>query len=52
MQPLHDCIDNAIHSGAGPMLRDDCAEIIHRQKSDEETAMPKSHADTICQPDM
>lgn len=41
MQPLHDCIDNAIHSGAGPMLRDDCAEIIHRQKSDEETGNAK-----------
>lgn len=41
MQPLHDCIDNAIHSGAGPMLRDDCAEIIHRQKSDEGTGNAK-----------
>ncbi|WP_179287315.1 protein-ADP-ribose hydrolase [Salinicoccus roseus] len=41
MHPLHDCIDNAIHSGAGPMLRDDCAEIIHRQKSDEETGNAK-----------
>ncbi|MFC3418570.1 protein-ADP-ribose hydrolase [Salinicoccus hispanicus] len=41
MQPLHDCVDNAIHSAAGPMLRDDCAEIIHRQKSDEETGFAK-----------
>ncbi|MCG1010879.1 protein-ADP-ribose hydrolase [Salinicoccus sp. ID82-1] len=41
MQPLHDCVDNAIHSAAGPMLRDDCAEIIHRQKSDEEIGTAK-----------
>ncbi len=31
--PNHACIDNAIHSGAGPRLRDDCATIIaHQQK--------------------
>ncbi|GAB3059717.1 protein-ADP-ribose hydrolase [Salinicoccus sesuvii] len=41
MQPLHECVDNAIHSAAGPMLRDDCAEIIHRQKSDEEIGSAK-----------
>lgn len=41
MQPLHDCVDNAIHSAAGPMLRDDCAEIIHVQKREEETGDAK-----------
>ncbi|MFB9860926.1 protein-ADP-ribose hydrolase [Salinicoccus siamensis] len=41
MQPLHGCIDNVIHSAAGPMLRDDGAEIIHRQKTDEEAGNAK-----------
>lgn len=29
--PNHRCIDNAIHSAAGPRLRDDCALIMARQ---------------------
>lgn len=41
MQPLHGCIDSAIHSAAGPMLRDDCAEIIHIQKGEEQTGDAK-----------
>lgn len=41
MQPLHECIDNALHSAAGPMLRDDCAEIIHVQKGEEQTGDAK-----------
>ncbi|SFK90454.1 protein-ADP-ribose hydrolase [Salinicoccus halodurans] len=41
MQPLHNCVDNAIHSAAGPQLRDDCAEIIHVQKADEQTGDAK-----------
>lgn len=36
-QPLHNCIDNAIHSAAGVRLRDDCATIIQAQKQLEET---------------
>lgn len=31
MAPLHLCIDNAIHSAAGPRLRDDCAALIAHQ---------------------
>lgn len=31
--PNHACIDNAIHSAAGPRLRDDCATIIERQEA-------------------
>jgi len=30
-QPFHACIDNAIHSAAGPRLREDCHAIIQRQ---------------------
>jgi O-acetyl-ADP-ribose deacetylase (regulator of RNase III) len=30
-RPGHACIDNAIHSAAGPRLRDDCARIIEIQ---------------------
>ena len=36
-QPLHNCIDNAIHSAAGVRLRDDCATIIQAQQQLEET---------------
>ncbi|WP_052747350.1 protein-ADP-ribose hydrolase [Salinicoccus sediminis] len=41
MQPLGASVDNAIHSAAGPMLRDDCAEIIHLQKNEEQTGDAK-----------
>lgn len=30
-KPLHNCIDNSIHSGAGPRLKDDCSRIIEKQ---------------------
>lgn len=35
--PLHSCIDNAIHSAAGPLLRQECAEIMGRRGSPEPT---------------
>ena len=35
--PLHNCIDNCIHSAAGVQLRWDCHEIIRRQGHDEPT---------------
>ncbi|XUL86337.1 protein-ADP-ribose hydrolase [Streptomyces galilaeus] len=40
-QPLHACIDNAIHSSAGPRLRDDCATVIGLQGSSEPTGTAK-----------
>jgi O-acetyl-ADP-ribose deacetylase (regulator of RNase III) len=40
-QPLHDCIDNAIHSKAGTRLRDDCYRIMQRQKHPEPTGTAK-----------
>ena len=40
-QPLHNCIDNAIHSNAGVQLRDDCFTIMELQKSLEPTGMAK-----------
>ncbi|MEI5907443.1 protein-ADP-ribose hydrolase [Bacillus spongiae] len=40
-QPLHACIDNAIHSAAGPQLRDDCDIIMSAQKELEETGKAK-----------
>lgn len=39
--PNHACIDNAIHSAAGPRLRDDCATIIDRQQSHEQVGQAK-----------
>lgn len=36
-RPGHTCIDNAIHSAAGPRLRDDCARVIEIQGHPEET---------------
>lgn len=39
--PLHLCIDNAIHSGAGPRLRDDCEIIMRKQGFLEPTGMVK-----------
>jgi hypothetical protein len=37
-QPFHACIDNAIHSAAGPRVREDCHTIMQRQGAPEETA--------------
>ncbi len=39
--PNHTCIDNAIHSAAGPRLRDDCAVIIDRQQAPEPVGKAK-----------
>jgi O-acetyl-ADP-ribose deacetylase (regulator of RNase III) len=33
--PLHSCVDNCIHSAAGPRLRDDCARIMAIQREPE-----------------
>jgi O-acetyl-ADP-ribose deacetylase (regulator of RNase III) len=40
-QPGHACIDNAIHSAAGPRLRDDCNTIMSLQGGDEITGGAK-----------
>ncbi|RCW63146.1 protein-ADP-ribose hydrolase [Saliterribacillus persicus] len=40
-QPLHSCIDNAIHSVAGPLLREDCKTIISIQDRVEKTGDAK-----------
>ena len=40
-RPGHACIDNAIHSTAGPRLRDDCACIIEIQGHPEESGDAK-----------
>ncbi len=40
-RPGHACIDNAIHSAAGPRLRNDCARIIEIQGHPEETGDAK-----------
>lgn len=39
--PLHACIDNAIHSAAGPQLREDCNKIMRLQGDKEETGLAK-----------
>lgn len=39
--PLHDCIDNIIHSAAGPMVRQDCKEIMDLQGHAEYTGDAK-----------
>ncbi len=39
--PNHACIDNAIHSAAGPRLRDDCAAIIDLQHKPEQVGEAK-----------
>jgi O-acetyl-ADP-ribose deacetylase (regulator of RNase III) len=40
-QPLHNCIDNVIHSAAGPLLREDCKTIMDIQGKREETGDAK-----------
>ncbi len=40
-QPLHACIDNTIHSAAGPQLRADCNTIMSLQKESEKTGKAK-----------
>ncbi len=40
-QPLHNCIDNAIHSAAGPMLRQDCNVIMKISNRPEQTGDAK-----------
>ena len=40
-QANHACIDNAIHSAAGPRLRDDCELIIERQHTSEQIGEAK-----------
>jgi O-acetyl-ADP-ribose deacetylase (regulator of RNase III) len=39
--PLHNCIDNAIHSASGPQLRDDCNKIISLQGKPESVGLAK-----------
>lgn len=39
--PNHACIDNAIHSFAGPRLRDDCAAVMDLQGHDEPVGVAK-----------
>ena len=39
--PQHPCIDNAIHSAAGPRLRDDCHLIMSEQNAAEPTGTAK-----------
>ncbi|WP_419873423.1 protein-ADP-ribose hydrolase [Candidatus Pristimantibacillus sp. PTI5] len=40
-QPYHACIDNAIHSAAGPQLREDCRMIMSIQEEPEATGTAK-----------
>lgn len=40
-QPLHNCIDNVIHTAAGPMLRQDCQTIMDIQQHREQTGDAK-----------
>ncbi|PSW06950.1 hypothetical protein C9I89_04345 [Photobacterium lipolyticum] len=40
-QPLHECIDNAIHSKAGVQVRDDCHTIMQKQNMLEGTGCAK-----------
>jgi O-acetyl-ADP-ribose deacetylase (regulator of RNase III) len=39
--PLHNCIDNVVHSAAGPQLRDDCHKIITLQGKPEAVGLAK-----------
>ncbi|MFJ2234938.1 protein-ADP-ribose hydrolase [Streptomyces sp. NPDC087859] len=40
-RPMHPCIDNALHSAAGPRLRDDCHAIMSLQGHPEPTGTAK-----------
>ena len=40
-QPLHNCIDNCIHTFAGLRLRNNCAEIMRKQGHEEPTGQAK-----------
>ena len=40
-QPMHNCIDNCIHSAAGIRLRLECARIMNRQGHEEPTGQAK-----------
>jgi O-acetyl-ADP-ribose deacetylase (regulator of RNase III) len=40
-QPFHACIDNAIHSAAGPRVREDCQSIMQLQGAPEKTCRAK-----------
>jgi O-acetyl-ADP-ribose deacetylase (regulator of RNase III) len=40
-EPLHNCIDNVIHSAAGPLLREDCKTIMDIQGTRENTGDAK-----------
>lgn len=40
-EPLHNCIDNAIHTQAGVRLRDDCWAIMQKQHMPEPTGVAK-----------
>lgn len=40
-QPMHPCVDNAIHAAAGPRLRDDCHRIMAAQAAPEPTGTAK-----------
>lgn len=39
--PLHNCIDNVIHSAAGVQLRDECNKIMKMQNEDEKVGRAK-----------
>ncbi|WP_371661702.1 protein-ADP-ribose hydrolase [Streptomyces sp. NBC_00280] len=40
-RPMHPCIDNALHSAAGPRLRDDCHAVMSLQGHPEPTGTAK-----------
>ncbi|MFF3937099.1 macro domain-containing protein [Streptomyces phaeofaciens] len=40
-RPLHACIDNALHTAAGPRLRDDCHTVVTLQGAAEPTGTAK-----------
>ncbi|MET9630628.1 protein-ADP-ribose hydrolase [Lentzea sp. NPDC006480] len=40
-QPMHPCVDNAIHAVAGPRLRSDCHRIMAAQAAPEPTGIAK-----------